>query len=191
MFGFGDKQKEGLDALKDRLAILERTLLSKHGTLEKNFSLLENAQKKTESRLDKCVHHINGFASGKMDERFGVLKKDMQNIVVNEVGSVVENKIVGIISLLTTNKEDLGKLGKLVEPPPAPAISENVLANIEKGLTAISSEIKDIKMRQKDYQQLVERLNKLEQSQKKSNELVEKFAAFFQKVEAENEIKLD
>jgi DNA repair ATPase RecN len=191
MFGFGDKQKEELDALKDRLAILERTVISKHGTLEKNFNLLENAQKKIESRLDKCVHHINGFASGKMDERFGVLKKDMQDIVVNEVGSVVENKIVGIISLLTTNKEDLGKLGKLVEPLPAPAISENVLANIEKGLTAISSEIKEIKMRQKDYQQLVERLNKLEQSQKKSNELVEKFAAFFQKVEAENEIKLD
>jgi hypothetical protein len=191
MFGFGNKQKEEFDAVKDRLAILERTLLSKHGTLEKNFISLENAQKKTESRLDKCVHHINGFASGKMDERFGVLKKDMQDIVVNEVGSVVENKIVGIISLLTANKEDLGKLGKLVEPPPASAVSENMLANIEKGLTTISSEIKEIKMRQKDYSQLAERLSKLEQSQKKSNELVEKFAAFFQKVEAENEIKLD
>jgi predicted nucleic acid-binding Zn-ribbon protein len=190
MFGFGNKQKDELDALKDRLIILERTLNSKQSALENNFHSLENAQKKTESRLDKCVHHINGFASGKMDERFGVLKKDMQNIVVNEVGSVVENKIVGIISLLTANKEDLSKLGKIVDTPPV-AITEGMLTNIEKGLAAISSEIKDIKMRQKDYSGLVERLNKLEQSQKKSNELVEKFAAFFQKVEAESEIKLD
>lgn len=191
MFGFGNKQKEEFDALKDRLVILERTLNSKNSSLENSLHALENAQKKTESRLDKCVHHINGFASGKMDERFGVLKKDMQNIVVNEVGSVVENKIVGIISLLTANKEDVVRQEKdKVEVAPA-AIPDTVLVNIEKALASISSEVKDIKVRQKDYTQLLDRVNKLEQGQKKANEIIEKFAAFFQKVEAENDIKLD
>lgn len=191
MLGFGNKQKEEIDTLKERLIILERTLTSKHNTFENSLHSLENMQKKTESRLDKCVHHINGFASGKMDERFGVLKKEMQNIVVNEVGSVVENKIVGIISLLTSHKEDATQQEKgKVEVVPA-AIPDNVLVNIEKALASISSEVKEIKVRQKDYSQLLDRVNKLEQSQKKANEIIEKFAAFFQKVEAENDIKLD
>lgn len=191
MFGFGNKQKEELEELKSRLVLLERTLNSKHNTLENSLHALENTHKKTESRLDKCVHHINGFASGKMDERFGVLKKEMQNVVVHEVGSVVENKIVGIISLLTANKDDVTRQEKDKVEVVSAEIPDTVLVNIEKALASISSEVKEIKIRQKDYSQLLDRVSKLEQSQKKANEIIEKFAAFFQKVEAENDIKLD
>jgi hypothetical protein len=154
----------------------------------------ETRQAEITTRLDKCVNYLNGLAKGKMDEKFGLMKKSMQTFIIAEVATVVEEKMIGIMGMLIGVKDGEPKVqAKAVSPQPTQ--QADVLNALQKEILSLNKTVKDLMdNKQKEVNALTVRLNKLETQFNKSNDLLERFADFFQKLDNTTpleEIKID
>jgi hypothetical protein len=153
----------------------------------------------TKEKLEKYINYVAGIAKGSISEKFNNFKKEAEGSISTEVGKVVEEKLVGIMSMILNNKE-IDKLTKedhkgkevakevkektVIPHPPQPDITP-ILKNLEK-------EIKELKTTVQKHETVFSRLTKIETQQDDMNATLEKIMLMFRKFDDSTpDIKID
>lgn len=181
---------------KEEFENLKRQNLQQQQTVE----LVKKDLVLTKEKLEKYVNYVAGIAKGNLNEKFSNFKKEAEGSISTEVGKVVEEKLVGIMSMILTNKE-IDKLSKedtkgkevakevkektVVHPSLQPDLLTPLLKSMEK-------EIKELKTTVHKHETVFSRLTKIETQQDDMSATLEKIMLMFRKFDDSTpEIKID
>ena len=180
---------------KEEFENLKRQNLQQQQTVE----LVKKDLVLTKEKLEKYVNYVAGIAKGNLNEKFSNFKKEAEGSISTEVGKVVEERLVGIMSMILTNKE-IDKLSKedtkgkevakeVKEKTVAPSPSQDLLTPI---LKSMEKEIKELKTTVHKHEAVFSKLAKLETQQDDMSATLEKIMLMFRKFDdSTNEIKID
>lgn len=172
--------------------------------LHENNEGIKTELETTKEQLIKCNSTLNGIIRGSLNEKFVSFKKQAETTIAMEVGKVVEEKLVGIMSMILTNKE-IDKITKNeketketretkeikdTKEKEAKEIKAVLAVDIQKHTERLEKEIKDLKIsRNKDNEIISNRLSKLEANQENMNKLLTQLIEGLKKYD--DEIKIE
>jgi hypothetical protein len=179
---------------KEEFESLKRQNLQQQQTVE----IVKQDLVVTKEKLEKYVNYVAGIAKGNLNEKFSNFKKEAEGSISTEVGKVVEEKLVGIMSMILTNKE-IDKITKedIKGKEPHKEVKEKTIPHppqpdILPILKSMEKEIKELKTTVQKHETVFSRLTKIETQQEDMNVTLEKIMMMFRKFDDSTpEIKID